>query len=173
MLTFVCTSISCAYDSVLQCLYSLNCSFLFILVKMRLPFGSSCFGLEVPGWELDGFPSYTTISISWTLSCWRMRTGIETLMPRSCFSSVVSFLHMRFREGVILWRFFLPCSMKLLREGSWCMQAYCYQYPQWPFWVGCDRSCMGSCSVCCHLPGVWDWIMTWSRPQIQVFFNAD
>jgi hypothetical protein len=100
MLTFVCTSISCAYDSVLQCLYSLNCSFLFILVKMRLPFGCSCFGLVVPGWELDGFPSYTTISISWTLSCWRMRTGIETLMPHSCFSSVVSFLHMRFREGV-------------------------------------------------------------------------
>lgn len=38
MLTSICTSISCAYDSVLQCFYSLNCSFLFILVKMRLPF---------------------------------------------------------------------------------------------------------------------------------------
>jgi len=169
MRTFVCTSISCANDSVLQCFYSLNCTFWLILVKMRLPFGSSCFGLVVPGWELDGFPSHTTIPISWTLSCWRMRTGIETLMPHSGFSSVVSFLHMRFREGVILWRFFLPCSMKLLREASWCMQAYCYQYPQWPFWVGCDRSCMGSCSLCCHLPGVWDWIMTWIWPQIQIF----
>ncbi len=33
------------------------------------------------------------------------------------------------------------------------VQVHCDQHSKWSFGVGCDWSCMGSCSICCYFSG--------------------
>jgi hypothetical protein len=54
------------------------------------------------------------------------------------------------------------CLMFYCCVITWNIQEDCCQHSLWPFCSGCQGSCMGTCTICCHFSGIlsFSWHIT-------------